>query len=315
MGLFDKIGEVIGDVVDGVVDFVDDVFNVDLKKILSNDIVKYGLMAVSLFTGGVAIANGVMTGFAQATGAKGFMGRFVAGADGFITGVKAGFADPTGTFSDLAGKAGELVSKAGDAMGLNPAGNQLQANVEFGLDSGAQEALMDMGDDAISSTMGGDPSLSGGQALSAQNQAAIDSAKQVASADPSAAAQEALSGGSVPNLSQAKASAAGGTGGVPTNVSNVGAEESIWSRIANSAKDFASSPAGMQTLANMASGWAEGAMIQERWDNERKDRRRAENSWTSGQYAPRAGGRLPSLQEMREQIQQRGNQANAKYGY
>jgi hypothetical protein len=65
MGIFDKIGDVVGDIVDGVVDFVDDVLGIELVNILDNDFVKYGLMAASIFTGGVAIVNGVIQGRAR----------------------------------------------------------------------------------------------------------------------------------------------------------------------------------------------------------------------------------------------------------
>lgn len=319
MGIFDKIGDIIGDVVDGVVDFVDDVFNVDLKKVLSNDIVKYGLMAVSIFTGGVAIANGVMTGFSAGSAAQGFMNTFVAGAKGFVEGVATGLANPMDTFGDLTGLGGTAA----------PGTGQLSAEIA-GAPSDASKIVDSLAGDTDIVSMG-----TGGQGLNASGEALLNtptdlSLSGMAANDQAiASAQGALDGTATSPAGSAAAnagpeitmpdfsSAAKSAAETATDVAqNATADKSIWSRIADGAKDFATSPGGMQTLAGMASGWAEGKMIQEQWDEKQRVRRQREDSWTNGQSAPRAfNGSLPTLQALRDQVNQRGNQANAKYGY
>jgi hypothetical protein len=315
MGLFDKIGEILGDIVDGVVDFVDDVFNIDLKKVLSNDIVKYGLMAVSIFTGGVAIANGVMTGFTQASAAKGFMNKFVEGASGFISGVAKGFTSPLET-------GGDLIDQAQSALGGKAS---TQVGQAVGAPSNAQDIVSSIGGDTdivsmgtggegfnaagdVASQSGGVPSLS---SMSAENQAAVSGAQKTLAMDPSQAAREAVTGTSSvpgrPGFQLPSAAEAAGGAAKPNS--------SVWSRIADGAMNFATSPAGMQTLTGMAQGYAEGAMMQERWDEMQEADRRRTRTWTEGQWAPRAAGSIPSLRESRELIQRRGNQAQARYGY
>lgn len=326
MGIFDKIGEVIGDVVDGVVDFVDDVFGIDFKKILDNDIVRYGLMAASIFTGGVAIANGVMTGFKAASAAKSFMGKFVDGAAGFVQGVASGFMNPVSTAKDLG-------QQASNAVFGDPTAAISQTTGQPSSASQIVDSLSDTGD-IVEIGKGGqgltpDDILSGGapqeqfvtplSEMSQVNQQAVQGAQQAAS-QPVAGMD---TGGAAPNLRGpgpaatpgASPTPAPGTGGVPTNVSNAAPNKSIWQKIADGATDFATSPAGMQTLAGMASGWAQGEAQQEMWDNRIQEDRRRESSWADGQWAPRAAGRIPSLQQLRQQQQERSDAAMRKFGY
>jgi len=319
VGLFDKIGDVLGDILDGVVDFVDDVFNIDLKKVLNNDIVRYGLMAVSIFTGGVAIANGVMQGFTQASAAKGFMAKFVEGASGFVKGALTGFASPIETAQNLGEQFGVLQG-AGPASlaGTDPS---VASDIVSSLDGTGDVVEMGVGgkgftaDDLLSGgmeqpefTLSGIADEAGGSELSG--------ARAALNQDPSQDALASLTGQSSQTFSMPSFSEMAGSGGVPTNLDNVvDPTQNIWGKVASGAKDFASSPAGMQTLAGMAQGWAEGSMVQERWNQlEREDNRRRA-SWENYQTQPRSRRTIPGLDRNREIIDQRATQAQQRYGY
>lgn len=99
-------------------------------KVLSNKWVQRGLMAAAIFTGGVAIVNGVMQGYAAAgaatgaTTAQAFAAKFVAGSSAFVKGVGAGLASPLATAGDIAAKAGSAMSGAAKVGSvITPTGN------------------------------------------------------------------------------------------------------------------------------------------------------------------------------------------------
>lgn len=312
MGMFDKVGDFVGDVVDGVNDVIDDVFGVDLLKTLDNDWVKVGLMAASIFTGGVAIVNGVMTGYTQASTATGFMNTFVAGAEGFVKGAMAGLGSPLETAGDLAGQASSAV---GNMTGTATTGTDMLAADLGGESSGLMDTINASGD-AASKYGGSMPQaeltgVAGAEAAPAGMPGASNAATQN-SLDLANFMED-------PNGYGATLSGGGGDA-MSSQLSQLSMpmeEEGILSKLAKGAGDFASSPMGMQTLAGAAQGWAQGKMIEERWDEMQKAEKQRRKSYEGfGDTAPRFD--TPTLQELRARskaIQNRGNQAQSKYGY
>jgi len=96
------------------------------------------------------------------------------------------------------------------------------------------------------------------------------------------------------------------------------AAESGWLQsLKSGAKDFISSPMGMQTAASAVSGWAQGQALEEQWQRMDDERKRKRATWDG--FASRAPQMdMPSLQSLRDRRQQmydRGDIAQAKFGY
>ena len=86
-------------------------------------------------------------------------------------------------------------------------------------------------------------------------------------------------------------------------------EEGILSKLAKGAGDFASSPMGMQTLAGAAQGWAQGKMIEERWDEMQKAEKQRRKSYEGfGDTAPKFN--TPTLQELRDRTRALHDRSN-----
>ena len=342
MSLFDKIGDVLGDVVEGVFDFVDDVFNIDLAKVFSNDIVKYGLMAMSLFTGGVAIVNGVMKGFEAATTMAGdFMSKFVAGGTEFVKGVASGFMNPVETFKGMTGigEAANAATSTGSAIG--------DAMADTG--SAASDMLMEGGDIAstigpevgvdvaaggIQETLGqagGDFSLSGLNAMEAGDAAMSAGPSGSGATNPflnTGDAAQAASGApvstGVPDVITNAGKIAEGVPDVITKAGQTGAGGAkaggFWSNLGKSAQEWATSPGGMNTIVGAVSGYSQAAMQQRQWDEERELVRQRARSWSDNEWTPRTWNQT-TLQGMKKQnderdrINARGNQAQNRWGY
>jgi len=314
LSIFDKIGDILGDVVDGVVDFVDDVFNIDLKKVLNNKWVKYGLMAASIFTGGVAIVNGVIQGAGAAASAKGFMASFVDGAAGFVKGAASGLVNPMKTAQGIPGDVGKLLS--GDFAGLSgsagdaaraatmAAGEQTIAGTPADLLSGGSEALSQTGVDAL-----GNPALSKASAFDPAGRGfGFESAPDVMT-DSASKFGDLVSGRKTDLVRTAT------DGGGTTDTESPG----FFAQMAGGAKEFAASPAGMRTLTGAAQGWAAGQQREEELKRIQKQEERRRGSWQG--FGDRTNsvlsGQPLSLQQLRDRRQQtmnRGNQAQALYG-
>lgn len=337
MGLFKKIKKGVGDVVDGVVGGVDKILGkvgINLSKILDNKWVQRGMMAAAIFTGGVAIANGVMTGYTSATAAQAaqqtvagaakstFMDTFIAGGKGFIEGVASGLANPLDTAGELYGQASSAMSGLGggaEALGGGaPSGLQSPADmVASAGDAGGQSAAgaMNAGapPGAVTEASGALPNaieanrpdfLGGGQVVD-NTAAGMANAGAAPGTSPYGFEQMADTGGM-------------GIGG-PDALAQAGqAGEKGWlESLASGAKDFATSPSGMMMGANALQGWAQGSMVQERWDQMEKADKRRRKSWTGGNLETPSYD-IPSLQNLRERtakLRERGNQAQSKYGY
>lgn len=319
--IWDGITDVVGDVVDGVFDFVDDVFGVDLGDVLDNDFVRYGLMAASLFTGGVAIVNGVMKGWNAATQATGYLNKFVEGASAFVQGVGEGFLAPGETFKNITGM-GETASATSQAA------EQLKSAVSSPDKSVAKQALESGAEGAASvgSPVGspvGDPTLA---------ELANMSPEMAARMTPKQAGQmnRALAG-STPSIGPTQAPVTdvlSPSFSVPDAIKSTGqkslaqaddvAQSGFWSRLGNAATDFITSPLGMNVAANAVAGWSQAAMLQKRWDEEREMRRERRESWANGVYAPRtfSENTLQNMKARQDQFQgliDAGNAANARY--
>jgi hypothetical protein len=361
MGLFDKIGDFLGDVVDGVLDFTDDVLGIDLRKILDKDWVRYGLMAASLFAGGVGIVNGLVKGTTQFASTKSFSQAFVAGIEGFKTGIMS----PLKTSGQLLKQGSDALGSvfggapAGTPPGTSPAdiASLTSGTVEPSL---AQRAYIDAAQGASQAdnllakatgpeqmlkaqNPGVDPtsislkdSFSGGGMSDVVGQ---NSALPVPQYDPAMSssiydktaklspqygtppgASDLTRGVTMPTPQMTQAGLPEYLGGgMPNPMTGGGGGGDFLSNFFQGAKDFASSPAGMMTIANTVSGYAQGAALEERWNMmERENRRRRESFTGFGQRAPRSFTEIPSLRQLRDRTQQareRGMMAQAKYGY
>jgi hypothetical protein len=306
----DKIGGVIGDVVDGVVDFVDDVIGIELHKVMDNNFVKYGLMAASIFTGGVAIVNGVIQGAGAAAAAKGFAAKFVEGAAGFVKGVASGIANPMKTAGNIPGDVGKLM--AGDVGGMTGAAGDA-----------ARAAAGEASKQAIAQTPQ-DLLASGAEASVDMSDAMVDKALGASQPDFSLAQLADEAGGKMGG--QAGGSMFDPTygGGMPPAPSaNMGLPEAssgdFLSRMWSGTKDILKQPATQKTLAGMVQGYAEGAAIEERWNMMREEEERKRRSWDGFSGNTRTNlADIPSLRSLRARSQQmagRGAQAQEQYGY
>lgn len=334
------ISDAIDGILGGVNDVVDDVFGIDLKQelgnLFDNDWFRNGLMAVSLFTGGVAIVNGVMQGFTQASAASGFMNTFVEGAKGFVSGLGQGLANPLET----AGKIGDSIS--GALSGVGEAAGAAGANAATGTtttgagmtsealaETGAAQDLLASGAEGVGGgSVGGEAVGAGAEQIAGQSNAA-------AKVDPSSTFQSPqLQDFGGMGQEQTLASSVNNTfsgGGGDALSSAIQSNERGWlemlkagdvagvaKRAGSGAWEFAKENPGLvQTAMQGVSGWAQGEAIQERLDQiEREERRRRESFRGFGDRAPSFG--VPSLRSLRDRtqdIQRRGQQAQARYGY
>lgn len=344
------ISDAIDGILGGVNDVVDDVFGIDLKQelgnLFDNDWFRNGLMAVSLFTGGVAIVNGVMQGFTQASAASGFMNTFVEGAKGFVSGLGQGLANPLET----AGKIGDSIS--GALSGVGEAAGAAGANAATGTtttgagmtsealaETGAAQDLLTSGADVGSGSVGG--GSVGGQAANAGQAAGAGAevagqSNAAAMVDPSSTFQapqiQDFGGmGQEQTLASSVNNAFSTPGGGDALSSAIQSNERGWlemlkagdvagvaKRAGSGVMDFAKeNPALMQTALQGVSGWAQGEALQERWDQIEGERRRRRESFQGfGDRAPSFD--VPSLRSLRDRTQQirdRGNRAQARYGY
>jgi hypothetical protein len=264
-------------------------------KVLSNKWVQRGLMAAAIFTGGVAIVNGVMQGYAAAgaaTGAKAglasqFSAKFVAGADAFIKGVGAGLASPISTAGDIASKASGALSGAGAAAGN--AGAAANAAAKAGNviapTSNAANTMLSAAETAV-------PKIGqwGGAAGNTTLAQSVNSALGVGAKTANAA--NALPAASSGNLLQSLAKGAG---------------------------KFASSPLGMHTIASGIAGYADGQAKTEIFKRGLKEEERARRTWDgfgdSGNFDIPPLGSMNSIRERRNQLYDRGDIAQRRFGY
>lgn len=84
MGLFSGIKKAVKGVFKGIKKAFGSVME-SVSKFTNSDIGKAIMLAAAVYTGGLAIAGGIQGWGAAAAEGAGFMGKFVAGAEGFIT--------------------------------------------------------------------------------------------------------------------------------------------------------------------------------------------------------------------------------------
>lgn len=350
MGIGDFVSDIGGavkdgfeNVVEGVFDVVDDVFGIDLAKVLDNDFVKYGLMAASIFTGGVAIVNGVMQGagsFAGTTGA--FMDKFIAGAGSFVKGVASGFGSPLESAGNIidgtaytaaktaATTGGQLIaegansSAAMDTLAGTDQSSNLQAGVDeaLGLNEGIDASQLNadvsagLQESGVSSA-GGAPA-GGDYSLVDQKVAAGLSPEEQALQSRALKGQVPSSTTSNVNSPNYNMDAAINNSG-PLKVGAEAAPKKDWlGRLADSASSFVTSPAGVQMGLGAIQGWSQAEQMKAIYEERRKMRNDVARSWGGGgTSAPRTWD-IPALSELRarrQQLDQRGNEAQARYGY
>ena len=297
MGLFSKIKKAVKGVFEGVTKGLDKITGGNFSKIMGNKWVKGALLAASIVTGGIAIANGVMAAGEVGIGAavKAFatnmtaetgtalMGKVVEGAGAFVKGVASGLANPmgsdagqalTGAFdSGLSGVAGEAVTSADLAAAGGETASAVNASAG-GVDVTGLGAL----DPAAASSqipMTPNVDLTGG----------LDMAG--AGGELANGVQMAGAGGNPGMVDMAQ------YGGTP-NVDIMGCLDPLAQTIANAPAtnpsflervgSAASSPRGMLTMAQMANGWAQGQMMEERWAQLEKAEENRRKSWTNGNF-------------------------------
>lgn len=307
------MGGIVGDIVDGIVDFVDDVLGIELDNILDNDLVKGSLLAASLFTGGVAIVNGVVQGAGAAAGAKGFLAKFSAGAPEFFKGVASGLANPLDTSKDLVGKITNATQATGQA---GTAGASVLDTAPDSLDvlaGGAEESVssaVNLPGETVSGAATPDISFE-----SLSNQDALQSAQDALKIDPQAASTvnngDLISG----TLDASTLSAPSSS---PINIGQVG-EEGFFSKMAGGVKDFAKSGIGQQVISGAIQGYANARQQEEFLRERRRERERRAASFRG--FADRAssdlsGSRaLSQLRDRSQRLMQRGEQAQESYGF
>ena len=327
MGIFGKIKDGISGIVGGIVNGIDKVLGVvgiDFKKLLSNKWVQGALMAASIFTGGVAIVNGIMTGFSQGAAAAAatttaggssmasFTSAFVEGAKGFVSGVAKGMMNPVDTAKEIGGTAMEAMGMGGEIAGASG----LEASTGVAIDNASMVNTQSGAADAALSTVEGTPGLdvagldagsTSGMGVNAPNAA---NPGTLGGGDANIFTPDGFAAGTAPVAPPPGAGAAGAAAKMP-------GDPGFLQSLAKAGKDFIASPSGIQTAVGAASGWAQGQMIEERWDQlEKKEQNRRDSYKGFGQRSPKLD--IPSLRGLRDRtnaMQQRGNQAQAKYGY
>lgn len=285
--IVDGVGDVVGDVVGGVIDVVDDVFGIDLHKVLGNKWVKRAMMAASIFTGGVAIVNGVMQGFSAASAASTFSAKFVQGAAGFVKGVAAGLANPVDTAKNIGNTI--MGGNAQVAADLGRAGQ------EAALKNTPTDLLVDGADTTQKLSVPGSP-------VPTPQSTSLTSPNFDASVQPDLASSNM----EMPSPSSGPSSASADF--LQQNAETLkqagGAQEpGILSRLAKGAGNFASSPAGMQTIASGMQGYAQARMMEKRDKRAMEQERARRDSFQGfGERAPRAFN-IPALTDLRNRTE------------
>jgi hypothetical protein len=292
MGLFSKVKKGLQKVGSKIVNGIKKAGNW-LKdttlKVLSNKWVQRGLMAAAIFTGGVAIVNGVMQGYAAATAstAQGFAAKFVAGADAFVKGVGAGLASPIDTAKGIAGAATGGANAATTAAGV--------------VDNASKVA---------------ETAAKAGNVIAPTSNAA----STMLSAAETAVPQIGQWGGAAGNTTLAQSvNSALGVGAKTANALPAASSGNLLQSLAKGAGKFASSPLGMQTIASGIAGYAEGQANTEIFKRQLKEEERARRTWEgfgdSGNFDIPPLGSMNNLRERRNQLYDRGDIAQRRFGY
>lgn len=334
MGLFSKVKDAVSDVFKGVVDVIDKVTGGGFSKLLGNKWVKGALMAVSIVTGGIAIANGIMAagqvGIGEAVkafatnmtseNAGSLFSKVVEGGKAFLSGVQQGLTNPMGS------DAGQALEGMFDSAVSNITGEPLASSDILAVgDTSAADTMLESAGADVSGMGGLDPSASAttvdpmagldpmaGQTLDPGMPQALqgqsyDPAMMPGGQSPSPLNMPDAMGGP-PSMSDMAGGPVGAyqeslgaandalTGaGMDPLQSTIGqatqqsaAAPSTWM---DKVKGAATSPQGMMTMAQMAQGWAQGKMMEARWDEMKKEEKRRAKSWTDGSFnMPRFGG-------------------------
>lgn len=310
MGLFSGIKKIGKSIMSGVGKFLD---KIGLSKVLNNKWVKGALLAVSIFTGGVAIVNGIMQGAQAASQATTFLGSFVEGAGGFISGVAQGLASPLSTAGDIAGKANQAMGMGGQAAAgadalssaelLNEAGTaaELSADALQPIEIGAQK----IGAEALQPIEIGAKSIGNPMTQNPPSLADLSGTPEMRATAQSNAAEFAGSTAKPMDMSGWEAA---DVSAPPTAVNPTIAG---LKKMGGAALDYAKSPTGGLMISNMLQGLAEGKKLEEIM----KERRRVGDSWQG--YGSDSGPLevSPGWGERSQMIQDRGNQAQSRYGY
>lgn len=326
MGFFSDIGDAIGDVFGGIVDVIDKITGGGFSKLLGNKWFKGALLAVSIVTGGIAIANGIMAAGEAGLGSAvaefatnmslesggNLVNTVIDAGSKFIGGVAEGVLNPMGS------DAGQALTGMYDSAVANITGTAADNASMLTEGSNAAEAANLAQGDVAGTVLdaGATPQALGGGASADGAAAAGVTQPGAAIAEPGVAASGGIDAGvgmpstydpvlgpelpqnsmldAVKNagLDPANTIAGGGFGSAAPDALatslQTNAQPGILSQMASKAGDFASSPRGMQTIGQTLQGWAQGQAVQERWDELRKDERRRADTWT-GHTGPRFG--------------------------
>ncbi|MCB2130844.1 MAG: hypothetical protein KDE03_17700 [Rhodobacteraceae bacterium] len=308
---FDKASDAVGKIFKPIVKGIDKLTGGAFSKIMSNKWVQGALLAVSVVTGGIAIANGVMAAGEAGIGAaakafaenmsmetgKNLLSTVVSGGKEFISGVAQGLADPLGSDAGQA-MTGMFDSAVGSIAGTPATGADQLAEISSAGSSLSGEtaaAALDAGSVAPLNIPGGTPSSAG---MLSPSTGAANTFAMPAGAAP---AVTPATGIQVPGMPQYSAISPGGASagidvtsfagpsGSMIDPASASLPDDLLSRLAKGAKDiggkvadYVTSPVGMYQAGTALQGWAQGQALQERWDemNKREDDRY--KSWTSG---------------------------------
>lgn len=230
MGLFSGIKKAVKKVFKGVKKVFKKVGKF-VGKVLSSDWGKALLTAAAVFTGGMALAAGA-GGFLGSSSAT-FLGKFVAGAKGFLGGLLNPVGAGKGFFAGMQGGGGLAGAAQGAAQG------QGIFNIAGVSDAGSLAGVATDPGQMVAEGGGKVATAPGAEAAAAPNAATAGVAPPPAMGPPVSLAPAGIPG------------------------STAAAQPGMLKRLAGGAMDFAKSTGGGLLLTNMAQGYAQGAMMED----------------------------------------------------
>lgn len=212
-----------------------------IGKITGSKWGKMLMMGIAIFTGGMALMGGI-SGWTQAAaeGAS-FMGKFVSGAKGFLTAL-ANPVDQAKKMFGAAADAGSVAAATGQTGAAAQAGQEV-ANVATATAEGSNIA-----------------GIGAGEAIAGGGKVATEAAGGTLA-------------GAAKQAGQLVTEASPGFVGPPSSLA--GKASGGWlSKAGEIAKDFITSPTGMQVIGGLATGMQQGAQLEAAMEHQDRVRRR-----------------------------------------
>lgn len=312
---FSKVGDAVGDFFKGAIGALDDLTGGTVSKILGNKWVKGAMLAVSIVTGGVAIANGVMAAGKAGVGAalknfatnmsmetgKSLVSSVINGAKQFIGGVAEGLLNPMQSdagrslrgFLDTATE--NITGRATSAKGLTAEAGKATQAVQDAKVAGITDAgdVASVGGSNVGQPMGADFAGPDGNMLAPKADEGLSLAK-LRNSDPALGTDFGGVDGSMftddamgfqdyfaaHQKTPFGADFAGSDGNM-LPVPPAGGEPGTLAKLAQQGMDYVTSPVGMRTIAGIAQGAANRKAWEKMMQRREKERRRIGDSWRS----------------------------------